>query len=60
MTTPQEPPRVPGPAPVPEDVLLEQGDLVTFPADRTHRYEAVDGAAHLLVIHEYPPRPSVE
>ena len=43
-----------------EDVLLEQGDLVTFPADRTHRYEAVDGAAHLLVIHEYPPRPSVE
>lgn len=34
--------------------LLEQGDLITFPADPPHHYAAVDGPARLLVVHDYP------
>ena len=35
-------------------VLVGEGDLVSFRADRPHSYRAVDGPARLVSVHEYP------
>jgi XRE family transcriptional regulator, regulator of sulfur utilization len=34
-------------------VELGLGDFVSFPADRPHHYQALDGPARLLAIHDY-------
>jgi hypothetical protein len=34
--------------------VLEPHDAVSFRTTGAHRYEALDGPAHLLIIHEYP------
>jgi transcriptional regulator with XRE-family HTH domain len=38
-----------------ESAALGVGDLITFPADQPHHYEAIDGPARVFAIHEYPP-----
>lgn len=38
-----------------ESAQLGPGDLITFPADQPHHYEAVDGPARVVAIHQYPP-----
>jgi mannose-6-phosphate isomerase-like protein (cupin superfamily) len=35
---------------------LGPGDLITFPADRVHRYQAIGGPAKLISIHQPPQR----
>jgi transcriptional regulator with XRE-family HTH domain len=38
--------------------VLEEHDAISFRTTGTHRYEALDGPAHLLIIHEYPEEPA--
>lgn len=35
--------------------MLTQADLVTFPSDHPHYFRAVNGAARLLIVEQYPP-----
>ena len=37
-----------------ESAQLNPGDLITFPADQPHHYEAIDGPARVIAIHQYP------
>jgi quercetin dioxygenase-like cupin family protein len=37
-----------------ESAELGPGDLITFPADQPHHYEAIAGPARLVAIHQYP------
>jgi XRE family transcriptional regulator, regulator of sulfur utilization len=37
-----------------ESAALGPGDLITFPADQPHHYEAIDGPARVIAIHQYP------
>jgi transcriptional regulator with XRE-family HTH domain len=37
-----------------ESAELSPGDLITFPADQPHHYEAVGGPARIVAIHQYP------
>lgn len=41
-------------------VDLDEGDCVTFAADREHRYEAIDGTARIVIVQEYPTGTSAE
>jgi transcriptional regulator with XRE-family HTH domain len=38
--------------------VLEEHDAISFRTAGAHRYEALDGPAHLLIIHEYPEEPT--
>jgi transcriptional regulator with XRE-family HTH domain len=38
-----------------ESAVLGVGDLITFPADQPHHYEAIDGPARVVALHQYPP-----
>jgi transcriptional regulator with XRE-family HTH domain len=38
--------------------VLDEHDAISFKTSGTHRYEALDGPAHLLIIHEYPKEPA--
>lgn len=38
--------------------VLEVGDMTTFAADQKHFYRAVNGAARLVVVQQYPRSPS--
>ena len=40
--------------PVRDPVVLEPGDLVSFPGDVAHRYEALEPGTHALLLMEYP------
>ncbi len=40
--------------PVGEEVVLEAGDYATYLANRTHRWQAVDGEAEVWIIHTFP------
>ncbi|MFE3059547.1 helix-turn-helix domain-containing protein [Nocardia sp. NPDC059239] len=40
--------------PVGYEVTVTAGDYVTYPADRPHRWQAVDGDAELWIVHTYP------
>ena len=33
---------------------ISAGDYATYPADRTHRWEAVDGPASIWIVHSFP------
>jgi transcriptional regulator with XRE-family HTH domain len=35
---------------------LVPGDLISFRADRAHRYRVIEGPVRLISVHEYPPR----
>jgi transcriptional regulator with XRE-family HTH domain len=35
---------------------LVSGDLISFRADRAHRYRVIEGPVRLISVHEYPPR----
>jgi XRE family transcriptional regulator, regulator of sulfur utilization len=35
---------------------LDQGDLISFRADRPHTYRAIEGPVRLVSVHEYPQR----
>jgi transcriptional regulator with XRE-family HTH domain len=37
-----------------DSAILEPGDLITFRADQPHHYEALDGPAMVISIHQYP------
>lgn len=37
--------------------ILDEHDAISFRTSGAHRYEALDGPAHLLIIHEYPEEP---
>jgi XRE family transcriptional regulator, regulator of sulfur utilization len=37
-----------------ESAELGPGDLIAFPADQPHHYEAIDGPARVIAIHQYP------
>lgn len=37
-----------------DSAVLERGDLITFRADQPHHYEALDGPAMVISIHQYP------
>lgn len=44
-----------------ESEELDQGDLMTFPADQPHQYRALDGPVRVVGIHQYPRgRPRLE
>ena len=36
--------------------VLEQGDLISFRADRPHTYRVIEGPVRLVSVHEYPQR----
>jgi transcriptional regulator with XRE-family HTH domain len=36
--------------------VLSAGDLISFRADRPHRYRVIDGPVRLVSVHEYPHR----
>ncbi len=36
--------------------VLNQGDLISFRADRPHTYRVIDGPVRLVSVHEYPQR----
>ena len=40
--------------PVSEEVELTAGDYATYPADRTHRWEAIDSEASVWIVHTFP------
>lgn len=40
--------------PVGQEVEITEGDYATYPADRTHRWQAVDGDATVWIIHTFP------
>ncbi|HEY5856968.1 MAG TPA: XRE family transcriptional regulator [Aldersonia sp.] len=40
--------------PVGQEVVVEEGDYVTYPADRPHRWQAVGGDASLWIVHTFP------
>lgn len=40
--------------PVGEEVELDPGDFITFPADRPHSYRALTGTASAVLVMEYP------
>lgn len=40
--------------PVGEEVEASSGDYVTYPADRTHKWQAVDGDASIWIVHTFP------
>jgi transcriptional regulator with XRE-family HTH domain len=37
-----------------ESAELSPGDLITFPADQPHHYQAIEGPARVVAIHQYP------
>jgi transcriptional regulator with XRE-family HTH domain len=37
-----------------ESAEIGPGDLITFPADQPHHYEAVGGPARVVALHQYP------
>ncbi|GAA4051665.1 hypothetical protein GCM10023063_44660 [Arthrobacter methylotrophus] len=40
--------------PVGEEVEISEGDYATYPADRTHRWQAVDADACVWIVHTFP------
>ena len=40
--------------PVGEEVEVSAGDYVTYPADRTHKWQAVNGDASIWIVHTFP------
>lgn len=40
--------------PVGQEEVLSTGDYATYPADRTHRWQAVDGDASVWIVHTFP------
>lgn len=40
--------------PVGEEVEVSAGDYVTYPADRTHKWQAVGGDASIWIVHTFP------
>jgi quercetin dioxygenase-like cupin family protein len=36
--------------------VLNQGDLISFRADRPHTYRVLEGPVRLVSVHEYPQR----
>ena len=41
-----------------ESAILESGDRITFQADRSHHYEALDGPARAIAFLDYPVTPT--
>lgn len=40
--------------PVGEETVITDGDYATYPADRVHRWEAIDGDASVWIAHTFP------
>lgn len=40
--------------PVGHEVVVDEGDYVTYPTDTPHRWQAVDGDASIWIIHTFP------
>lgn len=40
--------------PIGQEVVLGPGDYATYAADRTHRWQAVDGDASVWIVHTFP------
>lgn len=40
--------------PVGEEVVVHAGDYATYPTDRAHRWQAIDGDASIWIVHSFP------
>jgi DNA-binding XRE family transcriptional regulator len=40
--------------PIGHEVTVTTGDYVTYPADQGHRWQPVDGDAHVWIVHTFP------